>query len=584
MFNLNDVIIDCNGNGQAQIINGQIEFIANSAEDSVNIRFKPSYRFTDNLLIDIKTDVKQALFDIKTFSNTGTYLMSQIPILDEPTEIDIQGSNAWAGKDLIILKFSAYTPGKYTIGNFRYGRYDSGETNKLTYEPNLIPNGDFEFGLLGFSLWNTIGKFAPKSGKDSNGSYFRFEHVSSENGRAGAYIFSGDIILKKGNYNFETMFKSDQPGRYRWTLTDPDKALSGQYWLDMSNSTGQWQESRAQFSVSKDTKTQVYFVVDSPTSFNLAHMVISPAQNVIIQGNQFILNGTPEHVVGVFHGSPQDCVRAGFKYHKSTSIPTQEDVAFYQASDVKLFADISGLTRAQKLDGLDEIFKIYNQPNVVGWYSDEPNHVEQFTSPAKCRKITELLKYTGLPHFGVVMTWMTQSSDAFQYQDSFDILSTDLYAKDNGKDLKWLAQKIQDFLRTKAGKPRWVVVEANPKLSQGEQRTQAWLPMACGADGTWFWVLDKDTRYDVLKPVVDELNQYKYITGIGVLQDSNVPCSMRFGRDKYIVGVNNNPVVNKVIINNKSQVIPILNASDVKYGDVISLTAQPYEPFVLKVK
>jgi hypothetical protein len=527
------------------------------------------------------------MVDFKFYSANKTYWIQQIPL--EPTiEIDLQGVKANTDiNKIIILKISVYEPGEYFISNLRFGRLNPPVNTRAARKFNLIPNGDFEFGLTGFEFYNGEGLYSMEMAPGRLGKSFKFSYQNSDgNGKSSAFIYSGYIDLKSGEYDFSVWSKSDMVGKFRWFLVNDDKQLDGQYWIDSGTSTLGWSESKASFKLKKDGKVRAYFAVYSPTSFYVDNMRISPKkQKVEIKGNQFVLNGVPEHLIGVYHGTREQVAEVGFRHHKPDYLANQSDVDFYNAHGIYLWGDISGLVRLKLTESVQDIEMIYNQSNLVGFYEDEPDHVKQYTSPALCRKITGLLKQTGLPTLGVVMSWYKDSSASQQYSTSFNIEGSDIYAFANKQPLTWLQKKIENYLKVKSDKPRIVVVEAGDYLTYGEQRAQAWLPMACGADGVFFWVLTDVKDSTNLKSVIKELDSFRYLTGLGIRLDSNVPCCVKSQAQPYIVGVNPSADPVEVVIRPtfQKQITPVLGASGAVWTDAIRFHCEAYEPFVLKV-
>ena len=570
--------ISTNGQGQATLNNGVIDFTANENDDAVNLVFKPFVLSPGGLCFDVEGT---GLIDVKFYSmkpsadGNSTYIIQQIPVNNETVEIDLDGVAAWIPYNNIFLIKISSSPGKYKFSNFRYGRYDIPYRPKNVEDFNLIPNGDFQFGSAGFTFYAGEGKFNQRI----DGG-FKFDYVSGDKGFA--FICTDELVVKAGKYTFETSFSSDKQGVYRWFVANDEKVLGGQYWADQTISKVGFEQSGGTFTVLKDTKIRIYFAIFSPVSFTVFNMKLKPSSvDVSIVGTDVVINGVPEHIIGVYHDNAQKVADVGFRHHKPEFIPNDDDISVYVKNGIYFWADISGIVRTHMLEAAASINKLYHQPNMVGYYVDEPDHVDNYCSPSLLRTINSLLPKK--PLWTVVMSWYTNSSAAQQYQSSCSIISSDIYQKDNNQTLGWLVTKIRDFMRVTTTKPRIVVVECNDQLSYDEQRVQAWLPMASGANGVFFWVLDKVNDTTNLKKVITELNSFRYITGPSIRLNQPIPMCWKVSEKIRLVGVNPTDKKVDIAFDNFYKVKPLLNAADVTYGTQIKFSVKPYEPFVLEV-
>lgn len=512
------------GTGKSSLVTDQgvthgstaLRLVAESKEDAADIRprgFRWDLSKGQKLHIDVlSTYPGRSLVDVKFFSDQ-TYLVQQlsVPAGASVVELDLQGVRAHLDATRIsILKFQSNEAGRtFYLDNIRVSepRVPAVETlvakPKLTTAANMLPNGELDAGLVGFDFWSGEGIYYQKAvtgdAVKSGSAAFRFDFDKPEsNGKTSAFIFSGVTPFPAGEYDCSLWVRSDVPGKFRWywavqSSGDRD-ALSGTYWSETLTTQTSWTNYGGRFKVSRPVSMRLYAAVYSPTDFyvdaiQVAPVAASPSQ-VSVVGSELRINGQSSHVVGIYHGCPTKVAELGIRHHKPDIFPNDEYVRVCQENGIWVWGDLSGVTRTGVPQAVKGIRSLYTQPNIVGWYSDEPDHEGKFASPELLRWMTAELRSTGLPHWAVVMSWPSDSSNAFQYQDSVDIIATDIYPWANRKPLSWLLDKVDRFLRTDPSRPRWVVVEAHRDVPADYQRVMIWLPFVAGADGTWFWETD----------------------------------------------------------------------------------------------
>ena len=431
------------------------------------------------------------------------------------------------------------------------------EASAAPVQGGLIENGGFELGLVGWDSWGEWDggryTFGHGSGKDALVGGASLAIHCTAVGRGGVY--AKPVRMPAGRYELRFAVKGEpkagQPEpRMFYALTG-----DGKHSITLNQESKRfevprdWRRFTLPVQVREDAGavTPYFFSVgggtvylddvslmplDGPEPEGPAQVVNRTPRRVTVSEGRFAIDGKPFFPVGIFGGSPEDLAGTGFHFTVG-ELPTPERLDAYAKARVYVSPNLQGLMRAHLPQRIPAAIRpVMNHPAILMWYlCDEPDHQNWTVPPSELRLATELVHRTDPAHptWSVVMSWA--DSNLYQYADSVDVLSTDIYpiGADEDKPVTEVAKKTAVLADAVGTAPGLVTLLAHPEVTPDQYTAMTYLALVHGAQGLAYFNhadarADADLWRRVLK-VNRELNAMQETLVAGAVAGVEAECS-----------------------------------------------------------
>jgi hypothetical protein len=455
----------------------------------------------------------------------------------------------------------------------------AGEAKPLVQVPgNVIQNGDFELGMYGWSSWGTWDDgqyiFGSGAGDDAYSGFASASIICQKQGRGGFWA-NLPVSLDAGVYDFTFFAKGrgdDVRMFYNFEGAGAEfiSANRGSPRFDVPE---EWVKKTYQVEVSEKAQSiRLYFYsVGGGTLFidavSLARegakaqkepetrRQLKPSK-VEMRGAVTYVNGEPFFPVGFYHGDPKGLKGTGFNFTVH-GIPDKDFLDECLENGIMVTPNLQGVMRVHLPGQAPAAARPFrDHPAVFGWYvCDEPDHARWNVPPPEMRLATKLLHEYDPDHltWTVVMPWA--DSNIYQYADTVDIISTDVYPINKNKpcDLLKIARGTDVMRRAVRGKkPVWIVPQSSSVAMPEEEYCVTYLAIAHGANGIIYWeyndarknpeIWESMVKISIelkeLTPVLTSITSDKEVT----VSDKNIHAIMKEVDDNlYLIAVSAKP-------------------------------------------
>lgn len=439
-------------------------------------------------------------------------------------EFDVHGMSTeldLAKIDELVL-YAEQPVGKLYLDNVRLTR--NGEVDDIAPPPssgkperiipgNLIKNGGFELGLAEWESWGEWddGKylFGTAQGEEANHGAAAVEITAKKVGRGG--IWSQPLFLPPGNYELRFAAKGKGNGvKTFWTFDGDGKHNIATGLRCQPFAVGSdWKSHRFEVGVGRAAAVvRLYLfsvgdgtlLLDDISLVNTDRVADTVAdrsnrnwrpKTVALAGQNLTIDGKPVFPIGIFNGKPEALKGTGINFIVS-GMPDEELLESCRKTGIMICPNLQGVMRAHLPWQAPKVIEpIMNHPSILAWYlCDEPDHSGWTVPPAEMRLATKLLNKTDPNHpvWTVVMSWA--DSNLFQYGDTVNILSSDVYPFADGKKnpLEVVANKAAVLRKAvKEERPVWMTTQATKVATPLENRAMTYLAICGGARGIVYW-------------------------------------------------------------------------------------------------
>lgn len=445
---------------------------------------------------------------------------------------------------------------------------------RLERAGNVLENGDFELGMAGWHSWGEWDggeyKFGSGSGANAHSGAASLEISCVRPGRGG--VFTDPMIFRAGEYDLRFWAKGGGANAVmRWTFEGQSPAAASGQNLDSGpiRLGRDWKEFRYRVVLTTDVALRLYlFSIGAGTVYIDAVSLVPKAaegraaisdsaksvpRRVTTEGERIFVDGRPFFPIGIYHARPEALAGTGFNSVVALKVDREYLDACEQAN-IMVSPELTGVMRGRLPWQTPEAVEPYkNHPAIFGWYlCDEPDHAAWTVPPPEMRLATRLLKKADPAHptWTVVMCWA--DSNLYQYADTVDVLSTDVYPieEEGGRrPLVEVAEKTEALRRAVGGeKPVILVTQASKLVRPAELYALTYLAVTHGAAGIFYFnyseAAEDPAVWETLASISRELQGISPVLTTGAPReirpsDGRIHAlARRLGDRLYVVAVN----------------------------------------------